>query len=119
MTYVDLHSHLLPGLDDGAATMEETRRFARRLDAEGVRDVACTSHIKRAHFPGIDIHELAGRRSVLSASRTAAELQLSAPTVNAAFARLEDVGVLREVTGRRRGRLFVYEAYLELLQAER
>jgi protein-tyrosine phosphatase len=59
---VDLHSHLLPGLDDGAATMEETRRFARRLDAEGVRDVACTSHIKRAHFPGIDIHELAGRR---------------------------------------------------------
>ena len=62
MTYVDLHSHLLPGLDDGAATMEETRRFARRLDAEGVRDVACTSHIKRAHFPGIDIHELAGRR---------------------------------------------------------
>ena len=41
--------------------MEETRRFARRLDAEGVRDVACTSHIKRAHFPGIDIHELAGR----------------------------------------------------------
>jgi protein-tyrosine phosphatase len=59
---VDLHSHLLPGLDDGAATMEETRRFARRLDTEGVRDVACTSHIKRAHFPNIDIHELAGRR---------------------------------------------------------
>ena len=42
--------------------MEETRRFARRLDTEGVRDVACTSHIKRAHFPDIDIHELAGRR---------------------------------------------------------
>jgi len=71
VTYVDLHSHLLPGLDDGAATMEETRRFARRLDTEGVRDVACTSHIKRAHFPNIDIHELAGRReaaqSVLAA----------------------------------------------------
>ena len=59
---MDLHSHLLPGLDDGAATMEETRRFARRLETEGVRDVACTSHIKRAHFPNIDIHELAGRR---------------------------------------------------------
>ena len=59
---MDLHSHLLPGLDDGAATMEETRRFARRLDAEGVRDVACTPHIKRAHFPAIDLHELAGRR---------------------------------------------------------
>ena len=55
VNYVDLHSHLLPGLDDGAATMEETRRFARRLDAEGVRDVACTPHVKRAHFPRIDL----------------------------------------------------------------
>jgi protein-tyrosine phosphatase len=61
--YVDLHSHLLPGLDDGAATMEETRRFARRLDAEGVRDIACTSHVKRAHFPHIDLDELADRRA--------------------------------------------------------
>jgi protein-tyrosine phosphatase len=63
VNYVDLHSHLLPGLDDGAPTMEETRRFARRLDAEGVRDVACTSHVKRAHFPLIDLDELAGRRA--------------------------------------------------------
>jgi len=62
VTYVDLHAHLLPGLDDGAETMEETRRFARRLHAEGVLDVACTPHIKRAHFPRIDIAELAGRR---------------------------------------------------------
>ena len=56
---MDLHSHLLPGLDDGAATMEETRRFARRLHAEGVLDIACTPHVKRAHFPRIDIAELA------------------------------------------------------------
>jgi len=38
--------------------------------------------------------------------------------VNAAFARLKQAGVVREVTGRRRGRVFVYAAYLELLQAE-
>ena len=60
---MDLHSHLLPGLDDGAPTMEETRRFARRLDAEGVRDIACTSHVKRAHFPRIKLDELADRRA--------------------------------------------------------
>lgn len=38
--------------------------------------------------------------------------------VNAGLARLEDAGILREVTGRRRGRVFVYDAYLALLQAE-
>ena len=64
MIYVDLHSHLLPGLDDGAPTIEETLRYARRLDAEGVRDIACTSHIKRGHFPGIAVDELADRRAL-------------------------------------------------------
>jgi protein-tyrosine phosphatase len=62
MSYVDLHCHILPGLDDGAATMEETLRHARRLQAEGVRDVSCTPHIKRAHYPDLVLSELAARR---------------------------------------------------------
>ena len=62
MSYVDLHCHILPGLDDGAATMEETLRHARRMQAEGVRDVACTPHVKRRHFPGIHLSELAQAR---------------------------------------------------------
>jgi hypothetical protein len=41
------------------------------------------------------------------------------PTVNAAFARLEEAEILREVTARRRGRVFVYDAYLALLEAQR
>ena len=63
MHYVDLHTHLLPGLDDGAPTIEETLRHARRLDAHGVHDVACTSHIKRADFPDIEIAGLARLRA--------------------------------------------------------
>ena len=58
VSYVDLHLHLLPGIDDGAKTMEETLRHARRLHAEGVRDVACTPHIKRVDFPRIALEEL-------------------------------------------------------------
>jgi protein-tyrosine phosphatase len=60
---VDLHCHLLPGIDDGAKTMEATLEHARRLDAEGVRDVACTPHVKRAHFPRVPLTELAERRA--------------------------------------------------------
>jgi protein-tyrosine phosphatase len=58
MSYVDLHCHLLPGLDDGAAT----------LDAEGVRDVACTPHLKARVFPHVVPAELAGRRAALQAA---------------------------------------------------
>lgn len=44
------------------------------------------------------VHELAGRRVVLTASSTSELLGLSAPTVNAAFVRLQEAGILREVT---------------------
>jgi protein-tyrosine phosphatase len=71
MSYVDLHCHLLPGLDDGAKTMQDTLRHARRLHAEGVRDVACTPHIKRCHFPDLVLEELAERRA--DAQRAIAE----------------------------------------------
>lgn len=58
MPYVDLHCHLLPGLDDGAATVEQAVDHARRLHAAGVRDVVCTPHVKRAEFPGVALDEL-------------------------------------------------------------
>jgi protein-tyrosine phosphatase len=61
MSYVDLHCHLLPGLDDGAATMDDTVRHARRLHAEGVRDVACTPHVNRDAYPVV-LAELEERR---------------------------------------------------------
>ena len=40
---------------------------------------------------------------------------LTAPTVNAALADLERLGIVEEVTGRRRGRVFGYRAYLDIL----
>jgi protein-tyrosine phosphatase len=68
VSYADLHCHLLPGIDDGAKPMEDTLTHARRLHAEGVRDVACTPHIKRAHFPHVRIAELAERRGEAQAA---------------------------------------------------
>jgi protein-tyrosine phosphatase len=62
VSYVDLHCHLLPGLDDGAETLADTVAHARRLDAAGVHDVACTPHVKRASFPLVALEELAERR---------------------------------------------------------
>src|SRR5206468_7263685 len=43
---IDLHTHLLPGVDDGAATQEISLDVLRRFAAEGVRLVACTPHLR-------------------------------------------------------------------------
>lgn len=40
---------------------------------------------------------------------------LSAPTVNAALADLKRLGIVGEVTGRKRGRVFSYQRYLSIL----
>lgn len=42
---VDLHSHLLPGVDDGARSLEEALRHLERMVAEGVKRIAISPHL--------------------------------------------------------------------------
>ncbi|WP_262922967.1 tyrosine-protein phosphatase [Hymenobacter cellulosilyticus] len=42
---VDMHSHLLPGLDDGAETVEQSVELLRALRALGYRKLIMTPHI--------------------------------------------------------------------------
>lgn len=45
---IDVHCHLLPGVDDGPATMEDALALARLSVANGVRAAICTPHV----YPG-------------------------------------------------------------------
>ncbi len=42
---VDMHSHLLPNLDDGLESMEQTMNFAREMKQLGYKKLICTPHI--------------------------------------------------------------------------
>lgn len=46
---IDLHSHLLPGLDDGAEDLEESLELARHYVAAGTTTVAATPHVSHAY----------------------------------------------------------------------
>jgi Fic family protein len=61
------------------------------------------------------IHELLQQNPFLSANLLVERTGLSAPTINAALADLERLGIVEEVTGRRRGRVFGYRRYLAIL----
>jgi protein-tyrosine phosphatase len=43
---IDLHSHILPGLDDGARTLEDSLAMARACAEEGITAVAATPHVR-------------------------------------------------------------------------
>ena len=46
---IDLHCHILPGIDDGAGDSSVSLMMARAMVGQGVTDVACTPHI----LPGL------------------------------------------------------------------
>jgi protein-tyrosine phosphatase len=43
--YVDIHSHLLPGIDDGASTIEDTVKLLNGLESLGFTKFITTPHI--------------------------------------------------------------------------
>lgn len=51
MEYVDIHSHILPGLDDGASDREQTELMLRTAYSQGVRTICATPHFRPEMFP--------------------------------------------------------------------
>jgi protein-tyrosine phosphatase len=49
-SYVDLHAHFLPGLDDGARTLDEGLRMIAALGALGFEQVHATPHQRSGMF---------------------------------------------------------------------
>lgn len=48
---VDIHSHLIPGIDDGSQSMEETIGMLLRFVDLGYKKVITTPHIMQDHYP--------------------------------------------------------------------
>jgi protein-tyrosine phosphatase len=61
----EIHFHLLPGIDDGPATMEESLELARLAVRDGTRTVVATPHVREDFFT--DVHELPLRVRELNA----------------------------------------------------
>jgi protein-tyrosine phosphatase len=56
---IDLHSHILPELDDGALSVEDSVAMARQAWEDGVEAVCATPHIRHDH--DVHIPEIASR----------------------------------------------------------
>jgi protein-tyrosine phosphatase len=60
---IDLHSHILPGIDDGSKSLAMSLEMARIAVADGIRTMACTPHI----YPGLYMNDAAGIRAARDA----------------------------------------------------
>jgi protein-tyrosine phosphatase len=53
---IDLHCHLLPGVDDGPETLDETIEYARTASGQGTERIVATPHVEL-----VDVRELPER----------------------------------------------------------
>jgi protein-tyrosine phosphatase len=93
---IDLHSHLLPGLDDGPATLEESIEMARAMAADGVTLVAATPHVRDDYpTPATSVEDgIRELRSALAAAAVAIEVRPGGE-VAVDWADRADIGDLR------------------------
>jgi protein-tyrosine phosphatase len=56
---IDLHCHILPGVDDGALDIRDSAGLARQAAADGVEAICATPHIRHDH--DVRIEEIATR----------------------------------------------------------
>jgi Fic family protein len=61
------------------------------------------------------VHDLLQQRPIVSITAACKALELTHPAVNKSLRKLEELGIVREITGRQRNRLYLYEAYMVIL----
>jgi protein-tyrosine phosphatase len=62
--YVDIHAHVLPGIDDGPSDLEGALAMLRAAAESGTTTIASTPHL-RSDYPDVHVDELAQRCQAL------------------------------------------------------
>jgi tyrosine-protein phosphatase YwqE len=75
--HIDIHSHLLPGIDDGARTFEDTLRLIRALQDFGISQLITTPHIIQ--------HVWDNSREQITTTKTATVLELEKHKITTPF----------------------------------
>ncbi len=63
------------------------------------------------------VHDLLQQRPIISITAACKKLELTHPAINKSLRKLEEMGIVREITGQQRNRLYLYEAYMNVLNA--
>ena len=96
---------------DGAVRTAEAIEALFRADRERIGTLG------RVAGSALRVHQVLTSRPMVSIGEVRRRSAISHPAAGAAFERLVELGIVREITGRKRDRLFSYQGYLEILDA--
>jgi Fic family protein len=102
-------------LDGVARTADEAVSTARRLVVLFQEDRAKIQQEGRAAGSALRVHEVLQERPITSLPHAAERTGLSFPAASSGMQVLERLGIARELTGKKRNRLYGYDAYVAIL----
>jgi Fic family protein len=62
------------------------------------------------------VHSYLQKQPVLKIPKASKAIGISQPTVTSALQKLQEIGVVKEITGKARDRIYVYKEYLDILE---
>jgi len=89
---------------------------AERINNLFAKDSEKISHLGRARFSCEQTFEFMKKLPKVTVPFLAKELKLSQPTARSALNHLKSIGVLAEVSGKKRDKIYVYREYLDILE---
>lgn len=96
-------------------TSEQATRAARRIMELFKADRARIEALGRPAMSALRVHHLLCEKIIISIPRATRVLRVTKPTAAAAMRHLQALGIVRELTGRKRNKLYVYQHYLRIL----
>ncbi|MEW6112952.1 MAG: Fic family protein [Thermodesulfobacteriota bacterium] len=96
-------------------TAEQAVKTAQRITSLFTHDRTRIENMGQAAGNVSRVHSYLQKKPVLEIPRASTEIGISQPTVTAALKRLEGIGMVKEITGKARDRIYVYKEYLDIL----
>lgn len=105
-------SFFLEGVLETSQQAVATAQKTLRLFEE---DQARIEQLGRPAGSALRVHLYLQKRPVISIAKLADQINMTRPTAATAIKHLSNLGIVRELTGKERHRLFVYDGYVKLL----
>jgi Fic family protein len=102
-------------LEGTEMTARSAAEAAKQILTLFAKDRNRIQKIGRAAASALRVHEYMQQKPLVAIGTVAEELKLSIPTVTVALDHLVHLGIAKEVTGKRRARVFGYSRYLKIL----
>ena len=102
-------------LDGVIHTSEHAIETAKKILGLFERDYEKIKQSRRLVASSLRVHKVLQERPVLPASYVVRSAGISLPTVYSAVRHLQSIGIVKEVTGKRRNRVFAYDEYSRIL----